>query len=538
VTAPRTSSFSLRSLALPGLLLFLGSWGVWAILLDQHPEYSDTMFYDAINLWRSFVAPEQTLFSSFTAANYHPPLCFLPASLLFLITGPGLTVLRLTVLMQYLASVWLAHDLGRRMAGDSAGLLSAVLLGTFQLIFGWGRMGYMDMGVTLMVLLALRFLSTCDFNSYRSGIKLGAAVGLGMLSKIAFPLFAIGPLSWALLTRIRSRRQLSVLGAAAAASVVVCGWWYLLQWRAIMINFQMSSTGPSSAEGIHRALTELTLKVDGGIWLLALALVGSVVAWRLRTVPARGLALLSLALWPSFALLLLFHPLRRYALPIYAVAAILAGVSLQSILARFSSRLANLGTAALALFLLGNFTWFNLGAPADLRPVKVVAGAGFRMDDLGLLSPDRRRVDAYPSALQAIDRRFTTCLVVFTGSGHHELHLSRDLRLRFEADRRVRLVQTRAELGQPTGPVCVLLVTDRSGKIAWREQPQNERVYLESCQAYAWFEATRNKRLLGTWGPSPLGLRYLLHEIDPAALPRADPRPDYCRLKFNIGDTL
>ena len=56
VTAPRISSLSLRSLALPGLLLFLGSWGVWAILLDQHPEYSDTMFYDAINLWRSFVA--------------------------------------------------------------------------------------------------------------------------------------------------------------------------------------------------------------------------------------------------------------------------------------------------------------------------------------------------------------------------------------------------------------------------------------------------------------------------------------------------
>jgi hypothetical protein len=357
-----------------------------------------------------------------------------------------------------------------------------------------------------------------------------------MLSKIAFPLFAAAPVLWALLTRIRRRRHLAVLATAMVTALVVCGWWYLLQWRTILINVEMSSGGPA-AKGPLATLHELTFKVDGGVWLLALALGGSLAAWRLRTVPARELVLLSLGLWPSFALLLFFHPLRRYALPVYCVAAILAGVSLQTTLERLGSRLSRAATAGLAVFLLGHFTWLNLGQPVDEPPL-ISAASGFRVDDLGLIYPDRRAFDSFPGALRAMEKRFKTCLVVFAGPGHHEKHLSRDLRLRLEqGNPRVRLIWRRGELDTPSGPVCALLVTDTGGENHWREEPQNEGNYFESCMSYGWFEAQKVKRLLGSWGPSPIGLRYRLYEV-PDAPSATAPRPDYCKKVFNVGDGL
>jgi Dolichyl-phosphate-mannose-protein mannosyltransferase len=535
VTTPWTTSGAVRSLALPALLLFLGGFGVWAIALDQYPDYSDTMLFDAFGLWESFTGSWSDLLSKLTAPSYLPPLCYLPASLLFLITGPGMTALRLTVLLQFLASVWLAHDLGRRMAGRAAGLLCAVLLGTFPLIFGWGRMGFMDMGLALMVLLALRLLLSCNFDSFRSGAQLGLVVGLGMLSKVAFPIFAVGPLLWAIVTQVRNRRHLAVLGLTMAAAVAVCGWWYLLQWRSILVNSQMSSVG---GPGVFAALVTLTVNVDGGVWLLTLALVGSLLAWRWRTVSPRQLALLALTLWPSLALMLLFHPQPRYMVPVYAVAAVLAGVCVSSVLERFGARLAHLCTTGLALVLLGYFTWSNIGPTVTEPPLELMARPGFRVSDLGLIFPDRRRFEQYPSVLRAVERRFSTCLVVFSGPQPHERHLSHDWRLRFERPRRVRWVRRPAELERSTAPACVLLATNRSRDVAWRRVEESERGYFESCLTYGWFEGTKAKRLMGEWGPSRVGVRYLLYEVDPRALNVQVPRPDYCRWVHNVADSV
>jgi hypothetical protein len=219
------------------------------------------------------------------------------------------------------------------------------------------------------------------------------------------------------------------------------------------------------------------------------------------------------------------------------VAAILTGVSLERSFTRFGPRLARVGVCVLCAFLLGHFTWLNLGEPVD-EPQPISASSGFRVDDLGLLYPDRRAFDSFPAAVRAIEKRYTTCLVVFAGPGHHEKHLSRDLRLRLEQGKpRVRLVWRRGELDIASGPVCVLLVTDVQGENHWREEPQNEGAFFESCVTYGWFRAQTQKRQLGSWGPSPIGLRYLVYEVpDPPAA--ALPRPGYCRRVFNVGDGL
>lgn len=74
--------------------------------------------------------------------------------------------------------------------------------------------------------------------------------------------------------------------------------------------------------------------------------------------------------------------------------------------------------------------------------------------------------------------------------------------------------------------------------MAWRRIEESEQHYYESCLTYGWFEAARGKRLIGEWGPSRVGVRYRLYELEPQPLDLPAARPDYCRLEHNLADTL
>jgi hypothetical protein len=480
--------------------------------------------------------------STLDLSAYRPPLSYLPAALLFLATGPSLTVLRLTVLLQFLLAVWLVYDLGLRTTRSrQAGFLAAVLVGTLPMTFGWGRMGYAETGMSLLVLLALRVLVSCELQRIRDGLRLGLAVGLGMLTKVAFPIFALGPLVWSLCFRVRTRRQLAILGLSAGVAALAISWWYIPQWHYVVTNIGMSSHAPISSSQpaatlwLSRLLS-YTIELEGAFWLLSLALVGSLLAWRLKSVPAPMLALLSLSTWPPLALILFFHQSRRYPLPVYWIAGLLAGVCLQTLLARTNRKLATTAVVAISALLLGDFVALNMG----WRSVQVPPGsarqvAGERVDGVGLITPDRRSFDEYPAALEAAKKRSSNCLIVFSGVRAHELFAARDQLYRVNrADRRpveLSLDWKDYRDRRPTA-TCVLAVTGRTGQDRWDRIPITEHVLERLCLSYARFARVGGRRRLGTWGVSPLGLQYALYRIDPAELEReVKLRPRRCRLK-------
>lgn len=536
----------LQTAALPLLLVFLGGWGVWAILVDQQPEFADALVHDSVRLYHSLTAGSPPLAEAFKT-GYRPFLCYLPATLLFLLTGPSLVVLRLTFLAQYLGVVYLGYSIGRQLAGRQAGLLAAVVVGTFPSVFGWGRMPYMDFGMGLLLLVGLRVLLTCDLASRSCGARLGLAVGLGLLTKIAYPVFALGPLIWAAIYRVRRLRHLVGLGVAAAVALAVAGWWYAINWRMVTVNIGMSSGSQrfaaedvSLGRRVALALPEIgdkllsyTAEVDGAVWLLGLALVGGLAAWRLRTLAGPSLALLSLGLWLPLALTLLFHQSRRYVLPVYMVAGVLAGTSLQTVLVWLGGRrLATAAVGLLSLFLLGDFVALNLGLPVKVRPRSAFLVAGPRVDGLGLLAPDRRPLDTFPAVLEAVDKRYDSCLLVFAAAELHERQFFREQLLQLGGGRPLpichRLDDYRAR--RPRRP-CVVLVSGAAELYSWAHQPQSERGIYERCLSYAWLRQARPRRQVGRWGPSPVGLVYTLYELDPAALGREVTPPAYCRLR-------
>ena len=537
----------LPRMALPALMLFLAGWGLWAILLDRQPTFSDSVLGDSDELYRALRLGEPTLRDWLEHTGYRPFLTYLPASLCYLLTGPSLAVLRVIMLLQHLGAVFVAFSIGRRLAGRRAGLLAAVMLGTFPLVFGWGRMAYVDTGLGLMVLVGLRVLLDGDLSRTRTRVGLGLAVGLGALTKVAYPIFAIGPLLWTVGLKLRSLRQLVGLGLAAVVALAVAGWWYAANWSMVLANLNMS-TGTQRVGGVgaslpHRllaALPELQVKlacyttaIDGGVWMLALAAVGTVAAWRLRTVRGQALLLLTLTLWLSFAVVLLFDEARRYVLPVYMVAAVLAGLTTQSVVDRIGGRrMGQLTLGVLATCLLGLFVAFNLGLPVYTPPGGAFLVAGPRVDGVGLLTPDRRPLTTYPAVIRAVQARHTSCLMVFAGPELQERQLFRDLCWRIQGGSPSPLMDDlrgyRAE--HPAGkPVCVVEVTG-DHQPGWHE-PQFEAGTYTLCVSHGWFDGLRPRaRALGRWGPSPIGLRYALFELPPDALDRVVP-PSQCRLR-------
>ena len=543
-----------KKFALPALLLFLGAWGGWAILSDNQPTFADSLIPDSQTL-------QDTLLGNYGLGNYveqlryRPPLSHAPSALLFLINGaPDLTLARLGVFFQYLLMVWVAFSIGAAAAGMVPGLMAALLLGTSPIIYGWGRLAYMDAPLALMVLVCLRVLMNNTLSSKRDGILLGLAAAGGMLTKVAFPIFAVGPLLWLLALRVRSVRAVGNLGLAVATCLLVISWWLIPNFNAILTNASMSSTGSSSGAdrmGMMAATFKVfVLDVPGGLLLFGAALASSAAAWVLKPQagpgrPFVGLGVLTLLI--SLGLMLLFQPLTRYVVPVYAVAAVLCGTCLGGVVPDRAGRaggplLAGLAGVCLLLFMLLNLAVIRPHIPKD----NIVASASPRISSAGMLAPDQRDYNALQAARDVVEKfGFTKCLVVSTGpwlSERSQYHMDM-----LNSREKANIFHTQVSNLSREKPACVLLLAGKEEEVSWEEfTPQNERGFFNLCRTHAWFKAVvpalndlpwcldiEDKEAtceMGSWNDAPLDQRFFVVRVNPDKLPETLPEDPICKL--------
>jgi len=520
------------------LFLTLAGFGIYAVAADHQPGFADAMLPDAARLWQALTG--QPVVGGWLASTiYRPPLAYTLGALLFLVSsGPHLPVLRFSVLVQFLLLVWLAHATGKRLAGRWAGLLSAATVGTFPLLVGWGRMAYMDIGLALAVLLNIWLLLVTDFERPAHGVRLGAAVGAGMLTKVAFPLFAAGAVFWTLALKLRHRRALATLGVAVVTALGVAGWWYAAQWHMVVLNAGMSKSGGSETLDIMlTSARRLVWDLPGGPTLLLLAAVGSVAAWRLRVVPPSALLLLSLTLWPPLLALLNFVPLRRYMIPVYPQAGVLAASCLVAVVARLRPALVRPlalgGSGGLVLLV---FVPMSLGLWRPEVPRTEIYGmSSASVDGLGILSPDTHENHQLEKmTVLARKRGFARCLLVPASSNVQEKHLALQDQLFFDRGDDFFMTSMLKEYHpDPEVWACVMVATpsdpDANG---WRaSSPQVEQGIYEACRTYAWFQKVRGSAtLLGSASSRGVAVRYILYRLPLRALRVPPPRVSYCKL--------
>ena len=542
----------LITLIFPLLLVFFAVWGIWAVVSDNQPTFADGLVPDADTLM-STLQGKLGLTEYVEQLRYRPPLSHIPSTLLFMIGGwfPDLTLARLGVLLQHLLLLWVGYNIGVTAAGRGPGLLAAALLGTTPMVFGWGRLAYMDTGLALMVLVCLRLLMNNRLARPRDGLLLGLAAGGGMLTKVAFPIFAMGPLVWLLALRVRSLRAVGMLGLAVATTLGVISWWLIPNMAAILTNAGMSSTGSAGKLGVMAGTFKVfVIDAPWGTPLMAAALVAGVAALilRPRAGPERPFtALLLITLLVSTALLCLFQPLLRYMVPVYAVAALLCGTCLGALIMDRAGRAGWPIVASLVGLLLVLFVLLNLGVIQLTVPrAHIVPSAGPRVSAAGMLAPDTSDYGAVPHLRQTLgEAGFEQCLVVANGPWVAErAQYMLDM---FNSKERRSIFHSRVGEVPRDRPFCLLLITGTGDETRWKDfSPQTERGFFNLCRSYAWLkglvenhqEAPACASLkdpeaacrFGSWDHEPLDLGYFLFKIGPNQLPEKLPMGAACKL--------
>ena len=215
----------------------------------------DRMFHQVTSLAYDHILRQgislHSLFTALTWSDYYPPLVHLTVAGSYQLFGVSMDVAAMANSL-YLALLLLAvYGIGERLAGHWVGLLSAFLVSLLPMIFAMSRYLYLDFALTAMVATNVCLLLRSDrFQRRGYALLYGLSLGLGLLVKWTFVVFAAGPLLVALLRRDTlaaawqaARRALTLrdggfssakrLGVAALLGLAVTAVWFAPNVQAV-----------------------------------------------------------------------------------------------------------------------------------------------------------------------------------------------------------------------------------------------------------------------------------------------------------------
>lgn len=322
------------------------------------------------------------------------------------------------------ATVLVVYALGRRLGGQSGGLLAAA---TVALLPGvaW-RIPMVGVEQTHMALLPFAVLACVALveQAHRTrpralpiGVVLGLTVGVGLLVKWNFGAYVAAPLLLALVLALRASPRAALVGLAAAVSVALATFLlWLLPFADLQDILQQGASGESGGEPASIYLRELIGPAlgPGGLLLLGVAgagvLIGAAPPDR-GPRPGRDALMIASAVLALAALhAVIPHKETRYLLPaLPLLAALLAWP-----LGRLTERPRGALVAWAGVGVLGLLSWVvPLSSPAaDRYAWAEVLPAPVR-DDYGLDS-----VLAHPSLRE---RERTVVTFALTGAGRFPL---------------------------------------------------------------------------------------------------------------------
>lgn len=212
----------------------------------------------------------QSLFNVMVSDPIRPPLFPASATPLYWLFGWSSDVATMVNVGYMAVALAATYGIGRRWGGRRLGLLSATLLALFPMFYAMSRYFYIEFALMAMVALTVYLLLATDgFRRWGVSLLFGLALGLGLLTKRTFIVFAVGPLLVALLASglwpaLRQRLQrrpriywqraaLAVLGGLALAATwffpnremartLILGdallfiWWALAAWTLYFIS--------------------------------------------------------------------------------------------------------------------------------------------------------------------------------------------------------------------------------------------------------------------------------------------------------------
>ena len=187
----------------------------------------------------------QSLFGVMISDPVRPPLFPASAGILYKLFGYTADVATMVNVLYMAIALAATYGIGRRWGGQRLGLVSVVLLALFPMFYSMSRYFYLEFALTAMVALTVFLLLATD-GFQRRGLSLlfGLSMGLGLLTKRTFVVFAVGPVVAVILTsgllpalwqRLKKRPKIHWKNALVAlvGGGIAAGIWYLPNREAV-----------------------------------------------------------------------------------------------------------------------------------------------------------------------------------------------------------------------------------------------------------------------------------------------------------------
>jgi 4-amino-4-deoxy-L-arabinose transferase-like glycosyltransferase len=149
------------------------------------------------------------LFTLFSRLMYgiRAPLIVLTPLLSYFIFGTGFPGLVVTFLLQIIIFGSIFYSLVLRQTDAWTAFLAAAITLTMPLAVGLSRIFYVEYILMILVTLWVFLQSeSSNFLSWKHSLLLGVVLGLGMLTKVTFPVYILGPILWGLFSFLRAEK--------------------------------------------------------------------------------------------------------------------------------------------------------------------------------------------------------------------------------------------------------------------------------------------------------------------------------------------
>src|SRR5436309_925375 len=272
-------------------------------------------------------------------SSFYPPLVLCAAGLVYRLAPSDVAAAQAVVLAFLALGVGAVYVLARGLGGATAGVVAALVFATAPFVVFGSLHFQLDLPLASMVALILIVLLRIEAFEHRGwSVAAGIVLGLGMLTKPPFAVYALAPLVLAA-ARIRSRRAVTNLTLALLIGGALSLPWYGPRAFRLVPEITSRSFRQAAESGHPEPLTAgaLTLyprwfPTQFGFVAGLLVLLGLGVAARRRH------WLLLAALLPALTLLeLLQNKNLRYTLPLLPVAAVLAGLGFSALPGRLKA---------------------------------------------------------------------------------------------------------------------------------------------------------------------------------------------------------
>lgn len=220
------------------LIIFHIAGNFFWLRLNQEPPFDD----DARHLLNGLICmdilrhPSINAFKDLTGQfdRDYPPVFPMTAATMSIFFGRTSIALKMSNAIFWIILLFSLYYLARKISGENAALFSVFLTSMYPAVFGFSRTHLLEFSLVAMVTLNLcLLLYTEDFKSIIYSILFGISLGLGMLTKVTFFIFILGPLSYIVLRLLRhcpiseKPKAIRNLWLSLLLGFGLAGFWYL-----------------------------------------------------------------------------------------------------------------------------------------------------------------------------------------------------------------------------------------------------------------------------------------------------------------------